>query len=555
MEKDIYSGISKLQAIYNDNKQLPSSAEGDGTKLEGRRSLLNRYALFSNRGNLIKPADIESGTNPNISIPKSALNSIAPNIGAQEQKLLRNPAASSIIEFFSSSDIPVDYDWGDFLYAKYYGKIPNTHMVTLRRYPGPIEDNIFSSEINAKPDIARAVTYMSEESGNNLKELLGMNFGLKYREEMSEVQTVNNTDFNNPIDNDFLNLFGSLSSGQGSSDISASGDKANAVNGGTDYDAWEVEGFYENRIFGPVDVIDKMKVRDRGLEFSHTITLNVDYSLRAYGNISPKDALLDVISNILAISYANAPFWGGAIRVREDLRYHKLMGNQESLKKGDFVGYFTSLIGDLGNKVQNIFAGGIGNAVDSALKNSAALGANKAIDKFGMRREYQKTKALLSGEATGDWHVTIGNPMKPIAVIGNLICTDTALEFDNNIGAEDFPTGIRATFTLEPARPRDITDIESMFNAGKGRMYLPTEDAKKVASAASASKSYYLSGGSDPNNENSPGGNENLDSLKSQLKGGTPLDSRFEGWETGQIANALIFHPVVDRFIATEKTD
>lgn len=556
MNKDIYNGISKLENLYDNNKQLKSSFDGDGDKLKGRRSLFNRYALFSNRGNLIKSNDITQ--NENINIPTAAgLNQTVSNLSGQEKKLLRNPSASAIIEYFGSSDIPVEYDWGDFLYAKYYGKIPNTHMVTLRRFPGPIEDNIFSSEINAKPDIARVVTYMGEETGNNLKELLGMNFGLSYREQESEVQSTNTQQFNNPISNGLLDTVGATASGQSQGDIGSNAEKANSQNGGTDYDKWEVEGFYENRIFGPLDVIDRMMVRDRGLKFNHTITLNVDFSLRSYGNISPKDAMLDIISNILSISYANAPFWGGAVRVREDLRYHKLMGDQESLKKGDVVGYFTSLIGDLGNKMQNIFSGGAGSGFKDLLKNAGAIGVNKMIDNLGMRRTYQTTKALLSGEATGDWHVTIGNPLAPIAVIGNLICTDTVLEFDNNFGAEDFPTGVRATFTLEPARPRDITDIESMFNAGKGRMYVPSEDGQKIADAASASKNYYLSGGSDPDNENAPGNNKKLETLKSQLKGKPPLDSRFKGWDTGQVANALIFHPVADRLTpkSTENTD
>ena len=60
-----------------------------------------------------------------------------------------------------------------------------------------------------------------------------------------------------------------------------------------------------------------------------------------------------------------------------------------------------------------------------------------------------------------------------IAVIGNLGCTKTNFEFEGPLGYEDFPTKLKVTVELQPNRPRDKADIESMFNSGKGRLYLP----------------------------------------------------------------------------------
>lgn len=560
MDKNITAGINVLNNIYNDNEQLTSD-NGDGEQLQGRRSLVNRYTLFSNRGKIIDDQSIKGALERNNTTEIPTVNTaLSQNINrnnllaSSAANILRNPNAGAIIDYFKNTNFPVEYDWGDFLYCKYYGKIPGNHMITLRRYAGPIEDNIYSQALNSKLDVARIVTYMGEETGNSLKELLGMNFGLKYREQESEVQTVNSQRFNNPINNDFLNIFGALSSNTGAAGVASNFDKRNATNGGTDYDAWEVEGFYQNRIFGPVDVIDRMQVRDRGLEFNHTMTVSADYSLRTYGDISPKEALLDVLSNILVFSYANAPFWGGAVRVREDLRFHKLMGNQDSLKQGDFIGYFQSLIGDLGDKFQSIFSGGLAEAGKNLLKTASAFGANKLIDSKNMRREFQTVKALLSGEATGEWHMTIGNPLRPIAVIGNLICKDTVLEFDTELGLEDFPTSVKATFTLEPARPRDITDIESMFNAGKGRMYLPGPKAQKILAASDVSKNYYLAGNTDPNQKikESPSQIKNRENALNSIKNGKiQVDDRFSKWnnDPGKIANALAFHPVIDKVI------
>jgi len=84
-------------------------------------------------------------------------------------------------------------------------------------------------------------------------------------------------------------------------------------------------------------------------------------------------------------------------------------------------------------------------------------------------------KAFLTGDPTGNWHVTIGNPMNPIMVCGNLCLEDTNFSFEGPLGFEGFPTKLKVETTLKPGRPRDKTDIESMFNAGRGRMYLQPE--------------------------------------------------------------------------------
>ena len=42
--------------------------------------------------------------------------------------------------------------------------------------------------------------------------------------------------------------------------------------------------------------------------------------------------------------------------------------------------------------------------------------------------------AFLSGDPTGQWHVTIGNPMNPILVCGNLCLEDSNVSFEGPLG-------------------------------------------------------------------------------------------------------------------------
>jgi len=80
--------------------------------------------------------------------------------------------------------------------------------------------------------------------------------------------------------------------------------------------------------------------------------------------------------------------------------------------------------------------------------------------------------ALLIGEPVGEWHLTVGNPLNPIMVVGNLICSQVQLEWDEEMGPDDFPTGFTATYTIEHGMARDNEGIQSMFNRGMGKYYI-----------------------------------------------------------------------------------
>ena len=77
-------------------------------------------------------------------------------------------------------------------------------------------------------------------------------------------------------------------------------------------------------------------------------------------------------------------------------------------------------------------------------------------------------RSLLEGRPIGEWHMTVGNPLDPMAVMGNLICTACTMKFSDELGADDFPKEITFTVTLKHGKPRAKQDIESIFNLGGG---------------------------------------------------------------------------------------
>ena len=73
---------------------------------------------------------------------------------------------------------------------------------------------------------------------------------------------------------------------------------------------------------------------------------------------------------------------------------------------------------------------------------------------------------------TGTWHVTIGNPLNPIASIGNLIIDgDVEITHGGPLGLDDFPTEITVKVPLKHAMPRDSVDIQRMFTKGRRSIY------------------------------------------------------------------------------------
>lgn len=399
----------------------------------------------------------------------------------------RNPSASNIVEW-SKDNKPTPYSLVDFLYCKYYGMIPNNYLVTLRRFPIPIVDSL--NPTNPMPPIAQAVTFLGEEPGNKMGEILKMTFGQNWREIEARVQEVmgNEKDFKSAIGGggtvevkgfkipNIGDIGGSLTAVANPKEYSL------LAAAQTDYSKklYTEEGPYGNKVYGPVNVIDKTFARNRGMHFESDMKLNFHYSLKSIGNVNPKMAMLDIIANFLTLTYNNAKFWGGAIRYFPQHPQHPFLGNQNDFYNGNLDNYIGSVVKELGGLSKTVLDGFTRFLSDplTALKELATNVGQFQAGKIAARDRPAiiSMQSLLTGAPVGEWHLVIGNPMNPTAMIGNLICTDVEMEFGEILGADDFPTEIKFTVTLKHGRPRDKGDIESMFNHGLGRMYYGIND-------------------------------------------------------------------------------
>lgn len=355
----------------------------------------------------------------------------------------------------------------DFLLCARYG-LPINRMITLRRFPYPVPDNIFdiapgegdTKNAAGEPDIARMVTYMDQDI-NKISDILKFTYKMNWA--MKSAQTENVGGQLNGDQRGVSGFMGSLASLCDDGTLSRQaiqGQNVLAMNPLND----------SNKIHGPVDSLARVWLRDIGLETDLKFQIVFDYELRSINGLNQKAMFIDLLSNILACTFNDARFWGGA-RIWVGGRPSPWIRKLAWMNSGDAEKLINSAGIAIKEAVKQFSTPQ--SALDT-LKNIAMNGLNlalgKLLDKIG-RPSTMVMNSLLKGDPIGDWHLTIGNPMNPIMCIGNLRMTDTEIEFGDRLGYDDFPTSIKVTCTLEQGLDRGRAEIESMFNQGYSRTY------------------------------------------------------------------------------------
>jgi hypothetical protein len=452
----------------------PGPAVSDG---RAPYSEFNRYALFKYRGTPL------NGKVRGTEVTPDDYNLIDP-------ATLIEPTVTNIIQQCNEKGaLGYRYNYSDFALCKYGGKIPNNYLITLRRFPFPVEDDIITPFIigedgkkqDAKsPDIARAVTWISEETGNTLSEILSLTYGYTWKEVEAQVQTITSTNNENSGGKMGKALLGNkigkafMGAGQGMNGVDVKRTEAN----GSGFDP--LKGTYPNHIFGPTNKIASMLVRDdKGLKFDKEFTLKFQYEMKGLYGANPKVMFMDQFANILALTYSTAPFWGGETRYLGSGSIGRPFGDIAKLRSGDYKGFLTSVLGQLSSMATNIVDDIKKNGLGGSKLTSNLLGG-ALMDLFNSPQGGEVANALLTGEATGQWHITVGNPLNPMMVMGNLCLQDTKITFKDGVGLQDFPETMEVEIKLKPGRPRDKSEIESMFNSGRGRFYLKPKDGADI---------------------------------------------------------------------------
>lgn len=416
------------------------------------------------------------------------------------------------------------YAYSDFMYCKHLGKIPNNYLITLRRFPTPVDDYISTmglgktredDNIKSKnpQSIGCMVTWLGTP-GNEMANILKYSYKMPFKQQKAQMQESQmDADSNKGILNSMASIFDSryqeqYQAGQASGAANALLGKFFTV-GDAPYPAAQWNNFRDStKVYGPVDTIKDVYTRsEEGLEFSYKMTLTFDYELRSYNGINGRQAMLDLLANILAVTYNTGTFWGGGFR-GGGAHQNNIFANLNIFKKWNgftgFLAEFNKDCQDITNKATDFISskGGPWETIKHLANQLGGMIMAGFMNAMG-RPQKVLANSLLSPAPAGFWHVTIGNPYHPIISIGNMIITNCTVEHYGPLGLDDFPTGLKVVVELDRGKSRDIRDIEKLYMHGNDRIY--TSMGPKVFKMYEKAKTYK--------NQKVSGDNINLNSI------------------------------------------
>ena len=565
----IFSGINYLQALaitpraelstYLNAGKLEYAKDVGSLESSTTDSIFNKFAIFryqnfmsggayrpelhfigANNINKALDKDESDTIDSKVNLQQAATKILAEQIGKKTESgfnslrksgsanvrrtatTLINPNVKNIIEWANkTSSISVTgyqpYAMTDFMFCRNYGKIPNNRLITLRRYPFPIDDQIkfIQNEVYKSPiPIAQAVTWFGGDTGNTLAGIGVQNWGMMFKEIAVQPQDIQG---NEVTVAEISALVASLGGGSANAKAAMKGLEALTVaTSGSNAKLKELTGFeaklqkyaqeqlytngpYWNRIFGPVNVIHKSTQRDRGMQPSYNTTfdLNFHYQFRSFNGLSPKIVALDLIASFLNLTYNDAQFMHQLARYfpREGLKFSPTMTEQLGKLIFSMMSDFDS---NVSGQVLDLVREATKTATVAASLEASETFASKATDvaKRGAQvfaasalksalPDFLIAKSALSDRPVGEWHLVVGNPMNPIMVMGDLLCSKCVMTFDTEIGPDDFPTGVSFKVTLQQGKPRDKVSIERMFNLGESQLM-----STKLTPTASANDTF-----------------------------------------------------------------
>lgn len=410
------------------------------------------------------------------------------------------------------------YKYADFMFCKDLGKVSNNHLITLRRFSTAVPDHIsematprhingeYSFEIGG--DVGRLVTWFGTDD-NKLEDIIKFNYRATFKHLTSDIQQENGTADNpnsgivgmlgnafNPVYNRGVkagtagthNLWGWLGSKLTSKNFQGIGQNNELL-----------RNFDNNKVYTPKNTIQESHIYEGKLEFTHTFTLTFSYVLRAYENINPRSAFLDLIGNILEVTYRRGKFWGGerkvigpdanmsAFRTSEQIidgAWGKLGSLFSALEQGEYN--IRNILGSIGKSVGKNILNMLDLKQGGPMETAKQL-ASSCVQLFGQvgvgdnfkgqarnilgRPQAIAWHSLLTGEPYGFWHVMIGNPRNPIMSIGNLILENATIVQSGPLGLDDFPSELKVICEMKHCTPRDATGIGRMYTKGAAGIY------------------------------------------------------------------------------------
>lgn len=417
------------------------------------------------------------------------LNKIKPNTKFTGNNF-KDPSIETIVENMNSYP-STKISYADFVYCKKLGTAPNNRLVILRRFFQPVDDNLFDSPYanTSQQPMSVMVTWFDE-----------FPFQIKYGEDWTRHTAGILEEFANTISSlspsfggktgratTLIKEIGRTASSEGGSNISSPWLKSlwyQFINGLYKNSSNQIPPNFKNVLTEANPNLIRQSVIKQGLSFSIRIDLEFTYVMRYANGIDPHIAMHNIIANAIRMGTSTSvTIFPKSTEFAPDFI--------TQLNEGHVIGALKLVYENVSNYLNNLF----NDAKETVKKNTSVDDIKNtvsgtslndvfnSIDKSSFSRQlfslfrFRLTAAVQAdlGTPSGSWHVTVGNPFNPIASVGDLVIASSGgmnMKFNKELSYDDQPTEVTFSIQLENARPRGAQEIEQIFNAGRGRIYV-----------------------------------------------------------------------------------
>lgn len=401
---------------------------------------------------------------------------------------------------------------GDFAYLKNLGVFPNNRIVIIRRFLTAANDNIMI-KTKGFPSVANLITWIPQDD-----DFLKLSFGEEWEDAEADFKGVLNS-----LGEDIgLGKLGGIAGAAGNitplpgfteifqRQILEKLGVLDPPKADTDPETSELTSPDQTIPAGNPNLIKMAKARKTvgygqagsGLTCTCQITVKCEYELKYISGIDPTMVWMDIVANITRFGTSTSSDYGFSKKLGSKLT--RWLNNPDNLIT-DLVKAIresiTGVVKAVKDQIKKIFEATTA-ANEAATENEGqdaeqdpndAARAEKKLgdqlaDKIGSlankigKSLLQKYRVkiigiinALSGLPSTPWHITIGNPMRPVFCSGDMYTKSVSMTFGPHLAFNDLPSSITAEFTLENARPWGMQEIIAKFNSG----YLRAVDVQK----------------------------------------------------------------------------
>jgi hypothetical protein len=389
-------------------------------------------------------------------------------------------SVTNLVDWSQNQTAALNLEVADFAYLKDIGVYPNNRLIVARRFTKPIGNDL--SSVHMTP-ISTLISWIKNE-----EDFLEISFGEHWVPAAGSFETI----FNN-IGKD-LTLSADNASGMSKlGSAMAGGAGALPLPGLTEgfqtllFQALGLQDVNTNKDFllaqGDPSLIKEAMQRKTidkgeagsGLKCDFKIKMSVEYEQKYINGVDPTLVYYDIITNVLNFATSNPRFmWSnsfnnGTKTILQDI----INGNLDGLRKAmsDMIEKIVLTAKDFAKQVSDKLADAKSN--QDKIKSFLGSSFKNTVGAIFGKYKIALTGVInaLTGSPSTPWHVTIGNPKKPLFASGDLYMDEVSVKLGPVLSWNDLPSSIKIDFTLKNARNLGADEIFERFQATGVRTY------------------------------------------------------------------------------------